>query len=343
MFTYTDPAGNLLKKLKALDAYRRLIHEQYRTSARVPDSACTLLEAFDGLQAANIQEATVTWLAFPRLSTSAPQQIDQNRFEDQEEYVEWRTEKKSGKVSRVTFTTEFTEYWEALAQTSAAAVIEVIKSINPAARPNAAELFGAGLNPTTASAEARGRQFRNFATRNPWNNGTKDILFLTHPVNSARALFGLLEQCAIPKANLHPGAVCASVGGACVPGRNSDPSVCSAVQAVAREKKSLTLKDPVGINLLSLEGIWKVNNKQIDVNDPAANKGVWTLSRGNRRGVLKVIAGLTVDDEPITSGFQVSTHLKVGATVIAASEAVLPEWSRMGKESSRQLVAAGGI
>jgi hypothetical protein len=204
-------------------------------------------------------------------------------------------------------------------------------------------LFGKSFNPATASAEARGRQFRNFATQNPWNNGTKEILFLMHPVNSARALFGLLEQCAIPKTNLPPAAVCASVGGACVPGRNSDPSVCSAVQSVAREKKSLTLKDPVGISIMTLEGIWKINNKQIDINDPATNKGVWALSRGNRRGVLKVVAGLTVDGDPITSGAQVSTRLKVGSTVIAASEAVLPEWSRMGKETSRQLVAAGGI
>jgi hypothetical protein len=96
----------------------------------------------------------------------------------------------------------------------------------------------------------------------------------------------------------------------------------------------MCLDDPVGIRILSLEGIWKRNGAQIDINDPGQSGSYWKISRNGRRGVLTV-AGLTIGDDPIESGAQVANQLVVGAKVISAPEKDLPEWARTGQESSR--------
>src|SRR5438477_9079022 len=88
--------------------------------------------------------------------------------------------------------------------------------------------------------------------------------------------------------NLDPGNVCANVGGACGPGRNSDPSVCAAAQTLSRGDRSFSLQDPAGIRLLRLDGagLWTVDGETVDINDEAANKGVWKVTRNGRRGVF---------------------------------------------------------
>lgn len=346
MFAYTDPAGNVLKPLKALNNYRQLLHDQYRRYARLPASAFTLLEAFQELPAdATPDTPSVTWIAFPRTSGGTNDQIDRNRFTSQDEYVEWRVERNAaGAVTRITFTTEFPEYWEAIAMAGLDALIAAIRGIRAGA-PKAAELFGPGFNPNTATPESRAARFRGFARRNPWNNGQKEILFLTQPNNTLGALFDLVGNCAVPKAGLPADGVCGSPGVACVPDRNSDPAVCQAAQTLARGKNGISLQDPAGIRILELSGIWRLNGKQIDINDSASNKGIWAITRGGSRAVLRVAKGLTIGADPIAFGAQVARLLKVGATVIAASETSLPEWSRMGQESSRVLaekIAAAG-
>jgi hypothetical protein len=53
----------------------------------------------------------------PKSAAASFEEIDENRFQLQDEYVEWRTERNStGKVNKVTFTTEFFEHYEALAR-----------------------------------------------------------------------------------------------------------------------------------------------------------------------------------------------------------------------------------
>ena len=70
--------------------------------------------------------------------------------------------------------------------------------------------------------------------------------------NTLGALFGLLGPCGVPRPQLSPGSVCAAVkaNGACVPERNSDPSVCGAVQGLAQTDQSFSLEDPFGIRIL---------------------------------------------------------------------------------------------
>ena len=199
-------------------------------------------------------------------------------------------------MTQVTFTTEFLEYYEALAMASHAALVAGIKKVIPGAAPTAAELYGPNFNPTTAAPEARAQAFRGNATNNPWNDGRKGILCLAQQFNTLSALFNLGGRAAIPKPNVPAGAVCATLGDFCGPARNSDPSIAAAVQTLARASRGLSFADPVGIVIDTLGGIWRIGKTQIDVNDPAANQGAWTITRGGRRAVLKIVPGLLLDD-----------------------------------------------
>ncbi len=329
MFHYTDPTdSNALKNPKALENYQGIIEHFYLKSARIKNSAFTSLEAFENISSNTIAEKTISWIAFPKTAAASFAEIDQDRFQWQDEYVEWLTEKSSnGQVQRITFTTEFPEYYEALAEVSFEALVNGIKEVIPNANPTVQELFGQNFDP----AFGRGKEFRNNLRDNPWNNGEKGILCLGQPVNTMEALFTLIDQCAIAKPKMNPGDVCSTV--ACVPGRNSDPFVCVAAQNQALASRGISLVDPVGINMMQLGGVWELNGQFIDINNPKKNHGIWQLTRGGRRGVLNVIEGLTLDGSAITSGAQVSTKLLVGADVMTAPESALPLWARTGQES----------
>lgn len=334
MFAYSDPVeGNLLQNQGALQEYRSVLHKAYRATGEIPGSGFVPLEAFDGLAANSLALTTVSWLAFPRAVTGTPDQIDANRFAKQDEYVEWRVERgTNGAVSRVVFSTEFPEYYEALAAQGLAALQAGVSEVTGQV-PTATELFGPGFNPANASSLARQQQLRTFATRNPWNNGQRDILFLAQRTNTLGALFNLLGHCGVENAQVPANAVCDNVGDFCGSGRNSDPVVCLAAQNLRRNHQGFSLTDPAGIRILRLDGIWKLNGQQIDVN----NNSVWSITRGGRRAVLRVTPQLTMGDDPITSGTQVSTRLKVGAEVASVDEASLPEWAKTGQESTRRL------
>jgi len=345
MFAYTDPSGTL-KPARALTNYRGRLHAEYRQHAKLAASAFTLLEAFGEVPAARQRVDTVRWIAFPKTAQATNTTIDNDRFGLQDEYVEWRVERNAaGTVTQVTFTTEFLEYYEALAMASHAALVAGIKAVIPGAAPTAVDLYGPNFNPTTAAPEARARAFRGNATTNPWNDGRKGILCLAQQFNTLGALFNLGGHAAVPKPNVPAGAVCATLGGFCGPERNSDPSISAAVQTLARGSRGISFADPVGIQLESLGGIWRIGAAQIDINDPAGNQGAWTITRGGRRAVLKVVPGLLLDDVAIESGAQVAAVLSVIAQAVSAAEADLPAWSRVGQEQSQRLdeVAAGAV
>ena len=346
MFNYKDPGG-ALKPAKALTNYRQLIHEQYRIHAKKPNSAFTFLEAFLEVAPGKAQEAAVQWSAFPITAAGTNAEIDAQRFNSQDEYVEWRVERTAGKVKQITFTTDFLEYYQALASVGLAELIAGIKVVIPTANPTATELFGPGFNPATSSPEGRSATFRNFAQRNPWNNGDKGILCLAQQFNTLSALFNLTGPAAVVNNGVPAGGICATLGNFCGPNRNSDPSIATAVQNLARANRDLSLRDPVGVEIVTLSGIWKKNNAQIDINDQAQNGGLWTISRNGRRGVLKNATGLTLDGEAVSTGAQIANRLRVQARVVSALETDMPAWSRVGQEDSSRLnevaAAAGGV
>jgi hypothetical protein len=338
MFAYSDPTGTgFLEASGALAHYREFLHAWYVQLARLRDSGFTLLEAFEELEPGTTPStATVDWIAFPRTAPVGPEDIDRRRFDFQDEYVEWRTERDGdGRVVRITFTTEFSEYFEALAAQGADVLKEEIARLIPGADPTDRELFGPGFDPDGASPFSRAGRFRNFGARGPWNNGERGILCLAQQFNTLGALFNLLGHCGIHRPQLDPSDVCGDVGGFCGANRNSDPRVCLAAQTLVREGRSFSLRNPAGIHVLELQGLWKVDGTPVDINDPESNQGAWVVDRNGRRAVLDVTGRVTMGDDPITSGAQVSARLLVGADVIAAPDDALPAWARAGQEMVR--------
>jgi hypothetical protein len=334
MHAYADPVGgDILQAQGALLEYRALLHKAYRATGEIPRSGFVPLEALDGIPEDQLTRTTVSWLAFPRAVDGAPEEIDTDRLGKQEEYVEWRVVRGAdGSVTRVVFSTEFPEYYEALAAVSLAALQAGVAAVT-GRRPTPAELFGPNFNPGAASPLARQQQLRTFAARNPWNNGKKDILFLTQQFNTLGALFNLLGHCGIEDLAVPANAVCDQVGEFCGPNRNSDPVVCLAAQTLRRNRQAFSLTDPAGVRMLRLDGIWKFDGQQIDINAHPR----WSITRGGRRAVLDVSPRLTMGDDPVTSGAQVSTRLKVGAEVVSVGEDRLPEWAKTGQESTRRV------
>jgi hypothetical protein len=339
MFNYTDPGG-ALKPAAALKSYRQQLHEQYRQHAKRAGSSFTLLEAFDEI-APGAQPVIdkVEWSAFPITAQANNSQIDAGRFEFQDEYVEWQVKAQGGRLRTITFTTDFLEYYQALAMVSHEALVAGIKVLYPTANPTNAQLYGPGFNPTTSSPEGRAESFARFAQQNPWNNGTKGILCLAQQFNTLGALFNLVGRGAVENLAVPSNAICDTLGNFCGSGRNSDPAVATAVQDLARGKRGLSFADPAGIRIARLAGTWKLKGKDVDMDN---SPNIWAITRNGRRAVLKVSAGLSVDDAPITSGAQVAALLSVNAAVISAREAELPLWSRVGQETSRRLNDVAG-
>jgi hypothetical protein len=336
MFSYTDPAKrNFLGNQAAQAEFVQRLRTTYDSFARRPNSAFTWIEAFDHLANGQLpQVRSVDWRAFP-LTATAPNDkaIDSDRFSFQDEYVEWRAEKKGTKLAKVTFTTEFPEYFEAFAAVGIDALTQAVQDVIPGANPTEADLFGPDFHANASTPLARAQTFRRNLAKNPWNNGTRGILCLTQRFNTLEALFNLLTACGVPQTSGTPQDTCGLVGGACGPGRSSDPAICTVGQSAVRAGVAYTLRDPAGIRFLSLEGVWKLNNAIIDVNDAASNQGIWVVSRNGRRAVLTIPTGLTLDGTALVTGAQVSHKVAVVADLLTAPDAALPDWARISAES----------
>ena len=344
MFQYTDPIGNgVLAAQNALDVYRDMVDSVY-------GSATTSTNAFERLGKIPQLSPTefIEWPAFPITANVGDSTVDDKRFVFQDEYVEWRVENDGSlNASTITFTTEFPEYYEALAEKGESELIAGIQDAIPGANPTAAELFGTGFDPQSATPSQRADAFRAQTVipflsgaqdvPNPWNNNQKGILCLGQQFNTLGALFNLAKQCSEPNPSIPSTGQCAAVGGACGPSRNSDPRICTRAQDVARIPRALSLQDPVGVVILRLNGTWRLDGNEFDINDPSVNQGIWKISRNGRRATFKQADKLTVDNDPIVSGAQLSRLLDVGAQVISAKPNDLLPQLAAGTFSTRQV------
>jgi hypothetical protein len=403
MFPYQDPTGSdCLQRQNAIDTYRAKLNAQYETSANTLDTQFVPVRAFSDLASsgradrvvsfstgATFNSDIVTWNAFPRRNETVNTQVDADRTL-QEEYAEWVVQSSAGKLSSITFTTEFASYFQTLADLSFEALVAGIKEVIPNANPTVQELYGTDQKPLPLTADGvvgpatwdlfgqildrppsrpptmrlgskgesvvslqtrltwlglldakldgdfgpktqtaviaaqkryvgGGELFRQNLFDNPWNNGQKGIFCMAQSENTLPLLFALLAKCSVPRLEMMVQDVCGEVSPSCVAGRNSDPNVCTEAQTQARNGRVLSLSDPVGIRIMELQGIWKINNLRIKINDPTDNQGVWQVSRGNHRAVLKNLPGLTLNGAPVTSGSQVARMLQVGAKVTSAA------------------------
>jgi hypothetical protein len=137
MFSYTDPVSrNFLSNSAVESEFRHTLQSTYERFARRPNSAFTWIEAFGQLSGGQVPgAANVDWRAFPLTAGTTDTNIDADRFSFQDEYVEWRVERSGTQLAKVTFTTEFSEYFEAFAAVGFDALKLAIQDVIPGANP----------------------------------------------------------------------------------------------------------------------------------------------------------------------------------------------------------------
>jgi hypothetical protein len=260
----------------------------------------------------------VSWTAFPRqvkISSVSDRQrwarADASR-DVQDEYCEWSVARQSdGKITRVTFTCEGSEYWDLLAQTRPDSLLALYREhVNPAVEHG--DLF-----------DASGSYIR----RNNWNTTTTNgAMHLVQEDNTLGAEIELVAAASIVRVIDGRGLTgeqelinCGRYGAA---QRNSDPHIGGVVNGVARLKADLTLSNPVGLHFgdLSTAG-WETP----DGSDP---KSYWTNVRGSDgypvRAVYDVpqeqgflVGDITIDGDAIDFGAQISDFISVKAIALA--------------------------
>jgi hypothetical protein len=260
-------------------------------------------------------QRTLTWMAFPR-DVLLPGRRD-NRNDAfmqadsvanrglQNEYCEWfAARNKAGKITKLTFITEFPEYWRELWNVDRAAVVNLYRAL---------------VSPAVTEADLRtggpGSAYNQF---NQWNT-TRGIVHLIQSINTLGAALGLAQG---------------SVGGSArdnfevtsLPFTSVDPRVKLDIAMLARKGFSITLQDPVGIYIVG----WDDTGWTKPDGSPVGN--YWRIVRGTPGQALRleyevpagagfVVGDIRIGGRRIEWGGQVAEHVTVGITGVVGTRA----------------------
>jgi hypothetical protein len=280
-------------------------------------------------------EKDITWTGFPALikrkhpgnKRAARQEADTplpNGERPQDEYLEWFVTKQAGKITQVTFTCEGPEYWEALAHGYPLNYAGPKTAGATGDRQKLLALYQKYISPQVLIDDlfVNGKYNR----LNKWN--TKNgAMHLNQRNNTLGAEINIAAQATILRQKggvtlTDPDALirCGLYG---APGRASDPTIGATVNALARDGFSLTLQNPVGLYIASLDTTgWKKPNGS------PVNPGYWQILRGTTGRILRAVyqvpasEGFTVGDitiggEKIEFGGQIAEKITMKLTGLA--------------------------
>lgn len=270
-------------------------------------------------QGEDFQEKDITWTAFPRIvkiqSASDLQRwkrADSSR-DLQDEYCEWSVtrDSRTGKIVRVTFTSEGPEYWEFLAQYDPNKVLELYQQhVSPDVQME--HLFQQG----------------RYVARNKWNTNAKDgAMHLVQANNTLRAEVELAAAATLIRRSgdriltgeqelIH----CGRYG---QPERNSDPHIGAMVNELARAQADITLANPVG---LCIAGVSVAGWTAPDGSDP---QSYWKITRGRSNMTLRavyevpehmgfVVGDIKINGRTVDYGSQIADFITIKLTGLAA-------------------------
>lgn len=250
-------------------------------------------------------ELPILWQGFPRVievqfgeGTPAAFAAGEDR-RVQDEYLEWHvTRDTTAKITSIEFTCEGPEYWSFLADRAKDVLVaRYQKYINAAVTE--ADLFPSG---------------GAYQPLNRWNS-SMGAMHLTQVNNTLGAEVNIAAAATIQRKDAHGKAIkdpvqlirCAKYG---VEQRASDPHIGSEVNRLARDGYTITLRNPVGlyIDSIDISGITKPDGTAIT---PAYFQIVRGTAGAGLRAVFQIPAGET-------SGGHVFTlsDLKVGGTAL---------------------------
>jgi hypothetical protein len=293
-------------------------------------------------------EKDITWTAFPRVvkigsvsDVQRWQRADASR-DRQDEYCEWSVERDpaTGRVLRVTFTSEGPEYWEFLAAVDPARVLALYRE-HVASAVQRSDLFLAD---------------GSYNPRNRWNDSTDGgVMHLIQRSNTLGAEMELAAAATIVR--LRNGAPitaerelieCGRYG---EPERFSDPHIGAEVNALARQKADITLANPVG---LCIAGLSVAGWQTPDGSNPL---DYWRVTRGTPdkavRAVYQVpedrgftVGDITIGGRKIEHGAQIADFITIKLTGLATrfgGSAVAPVAGCVGDAEADAVTAAADV
>lgn len=271
-----------------------------------------------------IGEKTLTWMGYSRelringevsgdrAASFAEAEADILKRIPQIEYFEWRTERKDGKITRVTFVTETADYYQQLWAVDRNAVVKLYRKL-VSRWVMEAELHNNGV-------------YNKF---NKWNT-TDGIVHYIHPVNTFNDAIGLFREGikskppfadnyeATPALYNRP--------------TSADPRLSIDSHMLIRKGNAICIKNPIGLYMVG----W--DNSGITHPDGSPADSYWKIVRGSPGMALRleyevpaakgfVVGDLKIGGRPIEYGGQLAEHIAVGFTasvgnLISKSKAV---------------------
>ena len=252
----------------------------------------------------------------------------------QDEYCEWHVtyDEQTGKILRVTFTCEAPEYWSALAggYPSKPFFYEGPQTVGATGDPKKLLALYRELVSEKVQLDDLFFQDNAFACPdqhqkpqgflkgqyNPYNkwNTTEGVVHLTHPSNRLLAEIQLTGDGSVSRSRdgvriLEADQLICCVGHA-GPNRSSDPHIMHVINQLARNGAMITLKDPVGVYMDSLNTVgWTKPDGHTPVGD------YWKVIRGAPDMTLRAIYEVPEDE-----GFTVSDILIAGVPIRHAGQ-----------------------
>lgn len=257
----------------------------------------------------------ISWAAFPAaLRVVEPEQRKRWKLADssrdlQDEYCEWSTERRAGKIVRIVFTTELPEYWEHLFRTAPNQLLALYRKL---------------VDPRVTPADLR-TPAGTYRPRNKWNDSKPGRLaHLVQANNTLGAAIDLVARATEqrvrngkPVTEQQALVTCAGLGN---PNRNSDPQIAAAVNEATRGGAKIRFAEPIGLYL------GRPLTAAMTTPDGADPATFWRIERGDAKHTLRArfevpaskpyeVGDLTIAGRPIEFGGQVAELVKVWVSV----------------------------
>jgi V8-like Glu-specific endopeptidase len=278
-----------------------------------------------------LSAANVPWRAFPT-SGGAPSRTTYRLFDDpaasgsrlrtQDEYCEWKVFRDSaGKIVRVVFTSEPPEYYQFLYDPGVASLTKFAQAL-------LVKLYQDRCGNTAiklADLETTVSGVKQYDPGNKWNND--HCVHLQQPNNTLGAQINIAARAAILRRD-SSGSIITSVKTliGCdpfgEPSRQSDPNIGDNVNKLARENRFLTLQNPVGLYMVSLDTsgwvtpdgtdaqtFWKVVKGKVD-KDPRKSMIV-RADYAVPASKKYTVSDITIGGAPIEFGSQIAEQLEM--------------------------------
>ncbi|KAH8105194.1 hypothetical protein BXZ70DRAFT_510157 [Cristinia sonorae] len=313
-----DPPGFVDDLLEEnIAGWNKIISAFMHTRRVNPEITPHFYDATRAAEEQPIATASVTWLGFPRqVALQFPN--DRRRWEEadreravQDEYLEWSlVRNSSGKITRIVFCNEGPEYWEYLGRVQPDTLVKLYQDLHPGVDIKKEDLFVNGV----------------YNSNNKWNSSTTTgtITHLIHRHNTLSAQVDLGGRATIlrvradgqPIVDRDELARCSDFGNV---NRNSDPTIGAAINAFARDGHRLTIENPVGLYIDSVDWAQIHAPPGHDDDDP---QEFWKWTRGRSgfhvRGEFEVpadkgyvVGDLLVRNVPLDFGAQLADLIKI--------------------------------